>query len=579
MIITAVVIALVVLMRKRAAPGLIMIAATLVLLVTRVITSQEALAGLSNPSMATIAALYVIARAMQRTDALGSLVAKLLGAGLGLRNELFRLLGASIAVSAFVNNTPIVAMLAPAITTWADERKKAPSRYLLPMTYAVSIGGTLTLIGTSTNLIVSGLMVNAKLAPLGMFELTPVGIFVAIVGLLVLFLVSPTALPDRRPARVALTENQRDFATTMTVIPGGALDGRTVEAAGLRHLQGVFLIEIDRGGELISPVTPTRVLIGGDRVTLVGRADDIVDLQRIKGLSSSEHPHLASFDVSRHTFFEAVLGPASPLVGRTLKEVGFRARYQGAVVAIHRAGERLRDKLGAIRLLAGDTILFIADPGFRRNDFLLVTRIGPAPSRRRRSKGTWVGLLFVAVVLVAGTGLLPLLEVSLVGAALVIALGVLNSAEAREAIDAEVLFVVVGSFAVGAAVSSSGLGALLAQGLTMVCAPGGPRGALLGVTVLTVAFSQVLTCNSAAALAFPVSLAVARQLGLDPRPFAIAVAIGASSTYLTPLGYQTKMMVYGPGGYHFGDYFRLGAPLTVAVIATVVLVVPLFWVL
>ncbi len=576
-LITSLVIALIVVLRNRVTPGLAMLAAMLVLLITRVISSQEALAGFSNPSMATIAALYVIARAMQRTDVLGPLVARLMGQGVGLRSELARMLTSSAAISAFINNTPIVAMLAPAITQWADERKKAPSRYLLPMTYAVSLGGTLTLIGTSTNLVVAGLMTQAKMAPLGMFELTRIGILVALVGLIVLLIASPWALPDRRPARLALTENQNDFATTMTVIPGGALDGSTVETAGLRHLQGVFLVEINRGGELISPVTPTRVLSGGDQITFVGRADDIIDLQRIKGLSSSEHPHLASFDPSAHAFFEAVLGPSSPLVGRTLKEAGFRGRYQGAVVAIHRAGHRLRDKLGSIRLQTGDTLLFIADPGFRRNDFLLVTRIGTDPGRARRRKGRWVGLLFVGVVLCAGTGLVPLLEISLAGAALVIGLGLLTATEAREAIDAEVLFIVVGSFAVGAAVASSGLGALLARGLVSVCAPMGPRGALLAVMLVSVALAQILTCNAAAALSFPIAVAVARQLGLDPRPFAIAITIGASSTYLTPLGYQTKMMVFGPGGYQFGDYFRLGAPLTIAVIATVVIGVPYLW--
>jgi di/tricarboxylate transporter len=553
------------------------LSAVLVLLVTRVISTEQALAGFANPALATVAALYVLARAMQRSDALGPALRVIIGRGAVWRVELARLLVASAGISAFVNNTPIVAMLAPSVTEYADNRKVAPSRYLLPMVYAVSLGGTITLIGTSTNLVVSGLMTAAKMAPLGMFELTPLGIPVALVGVAMMILTAPLLLIDRQSARSALASAARDFAVSLTVIPGGPLDAKTVEAAGLRHLRGVFLVEIDRAGELVSPVGPDTLLAGGDQLIFVGRADDIVDLERINGLSSSEHSHLAAFDPSRHAFFEAVLGPGSPLVGKTLKEVGFRARYQGAVVAIHRGGERLRAKLGSVRLRATDTLLFMADPGFHRNDFLVVTRIASSAERRRRRKGRWVGLLFVAVALLAGTGAIPLLQATLLAATAVIGLKMLTTSEVREAVDLDVLFVVAGSFALGAAVDTSGLGRLVGDGLVALAQPFGARGALLGVTLMSVVFAQVFTCNTAAAVSFPLAVAVARRLGLDPRPLLIAITVGASSTYLTPLGYQTKMMVYGPGGYRFGDYFRLGAPVSIAVVATVVLLVPIWW--
>lgn len=574
---TLVVIGAIVALRNRLTPGTAMLAGTFALLVTHVLTPAQALAGFSNVSVVTIGALYVLARAMQRTNALSALFTRLLKTGKGLKTELALILVPSAIISAFVNNTPVVTMMVPPLTAWADENNRTPSRYLLPMTYAVSLGGTLTLIGTSTNLLVSGLMTNAKMPALGMFELTAIGIPVALVGVLVLIAVSPILLGQRRAARDAFTAGMGEFAVTMIVVPGGPLDGQTVESAGLRHLRSVFLVELRRRNDTISPVAPSTELASGDQLIFVGRPDDILDLQRIKGLSSTEAGHLESFVGGQHAYFEGVVGPGSILVGRTLKEVGFRARYQGAVIAIQRAGERIHAKLGNVVLRAGDTLLFIADPGFQRADFLIVNRIGLAISKWTQRRGRWTGLLFLAVVIAASTGLVPLLDAACVAAAIVIAARVLTATEARDAVDLEVLFVVAGSFAIGAAVEKSGLGALLGNAVFEVCSPFGPRGALLGVMLTTVALAQVLTCNAAAAVAFPLAMALAHQLGLDPRPFAIAVTIAGSSSYMTPLGYQTKMMVYGPGGYRFADYFKLGAPLTVAVVAVSVVVIPMFW--
>lgn len=577
LVVTILALVLVLAARDRIAPGAALLGATTLLLVGRVITSEQALAGLSNPAVLTVAALGVIARAMQRTGSLEALVGWLMGGTTRWRAGLARLLTTSSMLSAFVNNTPIVAMLAPPLTAWAEERRAAPSRYLLPMTYAVSLGGTLTLIGTSTNLVVSGLMGRAGLAPLSMFELTPVGLLLAVVGVAVLVVSAPLALRERRAPRELLLEDRRDYELVMTVIPGGPLDGSTVELAGLRRLRGVFLVEIARQRELISPVAPETPLAGGDRLCFIGRADDIIDLERIRGLSSSEESHTQGHVATRHPFFEAVLGPGSPLVGKTLKEASFRARYQGAVLAIHRAGQRIRGKLGEVRLQARDTLLFIAEPGFRRSDFLLVTRLGEHGRAHRRRRGRWVGLLFVAVVACAGFGLLPLMETALVAAAIVVATQVLTTVEAREAVDLDVLLVIASSFALGAAVDGSGLGRIVGDALVRACEPLGPRGALLGVTLFCAGMAQILTCNAAAAISIPLALSVAQRLGLDPRPFCVAVAFAASSSYLTPFGYQTKIMVYGPGGYRSSDYLRLGAPLTLAVIAVIVLGVPVFW--
>jgi di/tricarboxylate transporter len=562
------------------APSSIVLGGTIALLVTGVISPAEAFQGFSNAAPITVAALYVLARGVEKTGALTPLINATLGQGVGPRWSLARLLVPVAGASAFLNNTPLVAALAPQVTDWADRRGLSPSRFLMPLSFATILGGVVTVMGTSTNIVVSGLLEASAQAPLGIFELTRVGLPVAVAGLVCVVLLAPVVLPERRPARSELREHAREFAVHMVVVPGGPLDGQAVEAGGLRHLQGVFLVEIDRGGELIAPVAPTTVLRGGDRLTFVGRIDLIVDLQNLRGLISAEEKHLAEFDV-RHTFFEVVLGEASTLIGKTLKEAEFRSRFQAAVLAIHRAGQRIEAKLGSVRLRVGDTLLLIGDPRFQerwrdRNEFLLVSRFGGSPPSVTRKAGV-VGLVTLGIVVVAGSGLLPMLQASLLGAVALVAFGVMTAGEARSAVDLDVVIVIAAAFGLGAAMERSGLAGQAARLMVDAFEPLGARGVLLGVTVATVVVTEVITNNAAAVLVFPIAMSTASALGTDPRPFAVAVAIGASMSFLTPIGYQTNMMVYGPGGYRFGDYVRLGAPLTLIAVITAVLVVPAFW--
>ncbi|MBI1722475.1 MAG: anion permease [Gemmatimonadetes bacterium] len=562
-------------------PSSAVMGGVIVLLVAGVVTPAQAFAGFSNPAPITVAALYVLARAVEKTGALQPLIAATLGEGRGGRGALARLLVPVAGASAFLNNTPLVAALAPQVGDWADRRGLSPSRFLMPLSFAAILGGVVTVIGTSTNIVVSGLLESDGQAPIGMFELTRVGLPVAVVGLFCVILLAPVVLPARRPARQDLRENVREFVVSMVVVPGGPLDGQAVEAGGLRHLQGVFLVEVDRGDQSVAPVGPTFVLRGDDRLTFVGRADLIVDLQAARGLASAEGKHLAEFDTVRHTFFEVVVGEASQLVGKTLREADFRGRYQAAVVAIHRAGQRVQAKLGSVRLRAGDTLLLLTDPKFGerwrdRNDFLLVSRFGGSPPAATRKAGL-VGVVALAIVVIAGAGLLPILHAALLGAIALVAVGVMTAGEARAAVDLDVIIVIAASFGLGEALDRTGLADRLAGGIVAAFHGLGPRGVLLGVTLATLTITEVITNNAAVVLLFPIAMSTAATLNADPRPFAIAMTIAASSSFLTPIGYQTNMMVYGPGGYRFGDYIRLGAPLTVAVILATVLIVPWFW--
>jgi di/tricarboxylate transporter len=571
---------LVLLAKEIYAPASTLLGATILLLVVGVITPTEAFSGFGNSAPITVAALYILARGVEKTNLLQPLLSLLLGRGKTERASLSRLLPVTGGASAFLNNTPLVAMLIGPITDWAERSGKSPSRYLMPLSFAVILGGVVTVMGTSTNLVVSGMLESHGQAPMGIFEISPMGVPVALAGFLILIVTAPFLLPERRPARKDLDSIAREFTVNMMLEPGGPLDGKPVGEGGLRHLQGVFLVEVLRAGVSVGRVGPNTVLRGGDQLCFVGRVDQIVDLQSLRGLVSAEQTHLTPFDTVRNIFLEAVIGATSPLVGKTLREVDFRRRYQAAVVAIHRAGHRINAKLGQVDLKVGDTLVLLADRGFRdrwrdRSDFLLVSPLSGTPPAVTKKAGI-VGLITVAIVIVAGLGILPMLQASLIGAIALVAFGVLTAVEARNAVDLDVIIMIAASFGVGAAMDKSGLASVVADLVIGGFGGLGTLGTALGILLATIVVTEIITNNAAAALMFPIAFASAEKIGQDPRVFAMVVAVAASCSFLTPIGYQTNTMVYGPGGYRFGDYARLGIPLTICVIVTTLLVLK-FW--
>jgi di/tricarboxylate transporter len=571
------------LVRDLVSPVVAVVGAMIVLLVSGVITPEEAFAGFSNSAPITVAALYVLARAVEVTGALDTVVGAVLGSNPGqvrVGRQVARLVAPVAGASAFLNNTPIVAMAAPQVASWARQRGRSAAPLLMPLSFAAILGGLVTSIGTSTNLVVSGLLTEAGRPELGLFEITRAGLPVAALGLLLIIVTAPVVLRGRgNPPPQDVPETMREFSVAMQVEEGGPLDAVSVEQAGLRHLQGVYLVAIDREDRVIAPVAPDTVLAGKDVLRFVGKIDQVVDLQRMRGLSSTEAPLLDG--LGRQEFFEVVLGADSRMVGHTLKDVDFRSRYEAVVLAVHRAGQRVDAKLGELPLRAGDTLLMLADPGFRRRwresgDFLVVARIGGTPPGRNKH-APLVLAMTAGLVLVAGAGLLPILQASLVVAILLVATRVLTVREARESVDLNVILVIAAAFGVGAAVDVTGLADQAAELIVGVFAPFGKLGALAGILITTVVMTEMITNNAAAVLMFPVAVSTAATVGSDVRPFAIAVAIAASASFLTPIGYQTNTMVYGLGGYKFSDYLRLGAPLTLAVLAVSMVAIPMGW--
>lgn len=574
--------------REWVAPAVAVLGAAVVLLLLGVIEPAQALAGFANPAPITVAALFVVARAVENTGGLEPVLARVLGGGArpdsgSVSRSMVRMLVPVAGASAFFNNTPIVAMLIAPVSGWAERNGRSVSQYLMPLSFAALLGGKITLIGTSTNLLVSGLLVDRGQAPLGMFEMTPVALPIALVGLAYLTFLAPGILPARKGIKERFEDELRDFTIEMEVEAGGIASGKTVSEAGLRHLNGVFLGWILRGDRLLSPVGPEEVLKAGDRLGFVGSVDRILDLRAIPGIRSTEHDHAGGPGSAGGRFFEAVVATISPLVGETLRSIEFRERYQATVLAIHRSGRRISGKLGEIPLEPGDTLLLLADSGFRgkwrdRRDFLLVSEFDGTPPRGASgTRGWWVLGVVAAMVVLAALGVVPILEGALAAALFLVVSGALSPNEARSAVDLDVILLIASSFAVGSAIQSSGLAQMVAGWLVGGAAPFGPLAVLAVVVLVTLLLTEVITNNAAAVLVFPVAMAAATQAGVDPRAFAIAIGLAASASFLTPIGYQTNTMVYGPGGYRFGDFVRVGAPLSLIVLVGVVGLVGWWW--
>ena len=578
---TVVVIILVALVRDLVAPAAAMVGGMVAVLVAGIVTAEEAFAGFANPAPITVAALFVLARAVEKTGALTPVVRMTLGATVGMRRSLARLVFPTISASAFLNNTPIVAMLLPQVEKWAEERGRSPSLYLMPLSFAALLGGVVTVIGTSTNIVVSGLLENAGQPPIGFFEITGVGLPIAIVGGILLVLLAPRLLRVRRSVRQEAEDDVKRFTLDMVVDESGTLDGRAVEAGGLRHLKGVFLAALDREGEVIAPVTPDTTLRGGDVLRFVGMADQVLDLQAIRGLSSAEETHLLDLDTSRARYFEAVIGPTSPMVGTTLKEVGFRQRYQAAVVAIHRAGQRIDAKLGSVPLRVGDTLLLIADPGFGdrwrdRRDFLLVSSIGGTPPVPT-TKAVLVGAITLAIVLAASLEIIPILQASLIGAIALVLFGAVTPSEARDAVDLDVIIVIAAAFGVAAAVETSGLAQIVADGMVDAFDIFGPIGILAGVV-------WPPSCSPGLSRTMPPPCSCSRSPSLPPPGRASSPGVSPSqsrwparSTSSPRSDTRPTRWSTGRGATASPTTRASGAPRRLLVVVTLVALVPVFW--
>jgi di/tricarboxylate transporter len=568
------------LLQERLTPDTLVFGALVLLMLTGVLEPAEALGGFASSTVFTVLALFIVAGAMQRTGALDGVSRRLFGAVQSLRSALLRLMGTATVASAFLNNTPIVAVLLPMVLAWAKRLRISPSKLLIPLSYAAVVGGVCTLIGTSTNLVVNGLMEGRGMPGIGMFELSWIGVPCAVVTAAVVILMAPRLLPERVSVMEQIGDDERRYLVELELRDPSPLIGQSVEGAGLRHLPGLFLVRIERSTGAISPVGPGERLQLGDRLTFAGVVDTIVDLKKFRGLVPAAQDQSARED-QQWSMHEAVVAEGSPLVGQNIRDAGFRGRYSAAVLAVHRHGERVESKIGDIVLRPGDVLLIEAPPAFARSfrnstDFYLVSEVeDSAPPLHQRSG--WASIILASVVLLAATGLVPIVLAALGGAGAAVALRCISPGDAHRTINLSVLGVIGASLGLAKALEKRGVAAAVADLLVEAGQGLGPLGVLAAVYLATMLLTELISNNAAAALIFPVGIAAAIQLDVDPRPFSIAVAVAASLSLATPLGYQTNLMVYGPGGYRFGDFLRLGAPLQLILACVALTLIPLIW--
>lgn len=548
-------------------------------------TPREMAGAFGNEGLLTVAALFVVAAGVTETGALVFLTERLLGRPKSAIGVQIRTVVPIAGLSAFLNNTPVVAMFIPIAQEWCRRNRISPSKIFIPISYAAVLGGITTLIGTSTNLVVVGLLEELRpadptLPEIGMFTITPVGLPVAILGVLFIVIAAPKLLPERKPASEVFA-NPREFTVEMMVEPASPIDGMTIEEASLRSLPGLYLMEIQRREHTLVAVGPEQRLEGGDRLIFAGVVESIVDLQKIRGLVPATNQVFKLADPrSARCLIEAVVSMTSPLANRSIREARFRNRYDAAVIAVHRNGQRLGKKIGDIVIRPGDTLLVETHTRFleqnRNNqDFLLVSRVTGSEVRRHEKAGVAtaiLGALVLGMALENVTGI-SIFNVALLAAVAMVATGCLSLTQARQSLDLPTLLAIGASFGVGTAIATSGAGEGIAAGILSLVdgdASWAFAGSLAAVYLTTLLFTELATNNAAAALSFPIAMSVAHEIGAPVLPFALCIMIAASAGFALPTGYQTHLMVHGPGGYRFGDWARLGIALDLAVLVATV---------
>lgn len=543
-------------------------------------TPAQAVAGFGNKGLITIGLLFAVVAGLECTGGTQLATGWLLNRAKNLRDAQIRLLASVGVVSGFLNNTPVVAALLPVVDDLSKRIGASPSRLLLPLSYAAILGGMVTVIGTSTNLMVRDLYASSKNVELAFFEPAYVGVPALLVGLVYIILSSRRLIPERRAA-VSTADDPRQYTVEMQVDPAGPLVGRTIEEAGLRNLPGLYIAEIQREDDVITAAKPNEKLRGDDALILVGALDSVVDLRKTRGLiAPDDQARKLQVPAWRRTLVEAVVSSRCSLLGKSIREGRFRSHYNAAVVAVARGDRRLSGKIGDVELEIGDVLLLEASPSFMHRqrelrDFYLVSAVEKGTVQRHDRAGLALVIL-LSMVLAAALNVVTILTASLLAAVAMIGFRCCTSFEARRSVDWSVLIVIGAAIGIGSALDQSGAAGAIAGGLLNL-AGGNPHLSLAAVYLATMLCTEMITNNAAAVLMFSIGIKAAESLQVSETPFVIAVMIAASASFLTPFGYQTNLMVYGVGGYRVSDYLRFGLPLTLIVFAIAMLVIPSVW--
>jgi len=558
------------------------------LLALGILTPEEAFQVFSNPAVITIAGMFVLSSALERTGLIEALGRRLRHTG---GDDDLKLLLTTLPIvaiaSAFMNNTPIVAVFMPLMITLAARHGFKPSKLLIPLSYAAIFGGCCTLIGTSTNIIVSSTAKELGQAPISMFELAKVGVPMGLVGILYLMTYGRKVLPERETlASLLESTTSKQYLTEAVVVSGSPLIGKKIPETSLKSLPNARILDVTRHAETLTTPLNEIILEQGDRLRLTTVVSSVMEIHELHGVEilPKENLGLEAIGMEKAVVVESVIGPGSEMIGRSLREINFRQKFGILVLAVHRRGVNLRDNLARVRLQFGDTILMqgsqraIAELQDNRN-FLMLAELPETATRRSKM---WIPILVLtAVVGLAAAGILPIAALAVIGSVAVVATGCLKVEEAYRAIHWRIVFLIIGMLSLGAALAKTGADELLANTLisSIQWVPESSRllAMLALVYLLTNALTEFLSNNAVAALVTPIVISAAIAIGAEPRPFIIAVALAASASFSTPIGYQTNTLVYGAGGYLFRDFLKVGLPLNLLFWLMAVALIPVFW--
>lgn len=538
--------------------------AVLLFSITGILTPAEVLSGFANESIASILMLILITTGIRKNFQLENLFDAVFRKANTYRGFLFRMMSQVAILSSIINNTPVVALMTPYVVEWGKKHNIAPSRLLIPLSYATIMGGMITLIGTSTTLILNGFLQDYNHPSLLFEDLFVIGSSVTVVGILFILFIGYKLLPDHKDVLKTYKENKREYVVETRVLPGSKLIGKNLLDAGLRNLKGVYLVEILRGTKMIFPVEPIEVLAEEDILFFAGNTKDIVDL--INSDVGIELPTTAkSYDSDNAEIVEAVMNNNSSLINTPVKKSDFRNRYNAAIVAIHRNGKKVSGRIGDIVLQVGDLLLLYTGSDFRNRveiyrDLYVVSRLQNIVKPGNK-KYYALGLMAICAIILLNFSQLTLFPALMIILCIMIGFNLITTRDVKRELDLNMIIILVFSLAVGQAIIKTDAGNMVAMAIIDLLEPYGNIAILIGILILTNLLASFIGNVGAVSISFPLAYAISTNLEINGYPFFLTVAYAASAAFLTPISYQTNLIIYGPGGYKFKDFFRIGLPV------------------
>jgi di/tricarboxylate transporter len=592
-VIAIVILTIVALAKEIMRPGLVFFSAATILMIFGIISSEDMLAGFSNKGMLTVGVLFLVSEGVRQSGVLNRLAQTYLPRKRRKMVSLIPQIMVPVSMlSGFLNNTPVVIIFAPIIKKWSENLNLSSKKFLIPLSYATIFGGMCTLIGTSTNLVVHGLIIENGYPGFSMFELAKIGGFIAFFGTLYMTVFGNWLLPGEKIVFNTVSSTEyKDYYYDLIIPENSSLIGLELRNGRLKDLKGMFVQCINRDGEILETRKGVFKLLPNDKLLVGGKSD------RLNFILSNDNIKLSGIDLikgvpkSSLKQYEAVLAPRFPAIGKTIHEFNFYEHYQAVVLAIHRNGERITTNMDKLKLKPGDNLVLLTTEKFIQNwgeskIFYLTSYI-----RDYRKTGTfwkkWMAFIILLMMIIGTTvgkfihskGALELdmFYFSTIAATLLIWMKIMPHQKYTKSISWDVLITIACAFAISKAMQSSGAAEGLAHATIEFSKSLGPVGVLAALYIITSIFTEIITNNAAAALVFPIALAAAKQLGVDPKPFFVTIAIAASASFSTPVGYQTNLIVQAIGNYKFTDYLKIGLPLNLLAFILSMLLIPYFW--